>query len=116
MKFCWVYVTTGNRKEAVAIGRNVVAARLAACANVLDGMRSIYWWEGAIEEEDEVVLILKTRESLLAQLVERVRSLHSYECPCVIALPIIAGNPDYLQWLADETEQPGHEGEVGGTP
>jgi len=103
MSYLWVYVTAGSRDEAVAIGRQVVAARLAACANVLDGMRSLYWWGGEIEEESEAVLILKTRESLLAPLVEKVKSLHSYDCPCVIALPILGGNPDYLQWLADET-------------
>jgi periplasmic divalent cation tolerance protein len=108
IKFCWVYVTTGDREEAVTIGREVVGARLAACANILDGMRSIYWWEREIEEDDEVVLILKTRESLVGRLVERVKSLHSYECPCVVALPIVDGNPDYLQWLADETKEGAH--------
>jgi periplasmic divalent cation tolerance protein len=104
MRFCWVYVTTGSPEEAVMIGREVVAARLAACANILDGMRSIYWWEGEIEEEEEVVLILKTRESLVGRLVEKVNALHSYECPCIIALPIVDGNPAYLEWLAEETE------------
>jgi periplasmic divalent cation tolerance protein len=104
MKFYWVYVTTGSRAEGMMIGRAMVQARLAACANIIDGMRSVYWWEGEIEEEAEVVLILKTRESLLPRLIDKVRALHSYDCPCVIALPIVDGNPDYLQWLADETE------------
>jgi periplasmic divalent cation tolerance protein len=104
MNFYWVYVTTGDRDEATKIGREIVTARLAACANIIKGMRSIYWWGGAIEEADEVVLILKTRESLLPALIAKVKSLHSYDCPCVIALPIVDGNPDYLEWLADETE------------
>jgi periplasmic divalent cation tolerance protein len=104
MNFYWVYVTTSDRDEATKIGREVVITRLAACANIIDGMRSLYWWGGAMEEADEVVLILKTRESLLTDLIACVKSLHSYDCPCVIALPIVDGNPGYLQWLADETE------------
>jgi len=101
VSFC--YVTAGSREEALAIGRTVVEERLAACANVLDGMSSIYWWQGALEEASEAVLILKTRAELLERLVARVRELHSYDCPCVVALPIDAGNPAYLEWIARET-------------
>ena len=104
MRFLWIYVTAGSREEATTIGREVVGARLAACANVVGGMESIYWWEGEIQEDEEVVLIFKTRETLLAELIEKVKSLHSYDTPCVVALPILDGHPDYLQWLADETE------------
>jgi periplasmic divalent cation tolerance protein len=101
VSFC--YVTAGSRDEALAIGRTVVQERLAACANVLDGMASIYWWQGALEEAGEAVLILKTRTELVERLTGRIRELHSYECPCVVALPIAAGSPHYLDWIARET-------------
>lgn len=102
-RLVWVYVTTGNRAEALDIGQKMVESRLAACANILGGATSIYWWQDRIHIEDEVVLILKTREALLPELIEAVKSLHSYECPCVIALPILGGNPDYMEWLVNET-------------
>ena len=100
--FC--YVTAPSRDEALQIGRAVVQARLAAGANVLDGATSIYWWQGELRQSSEAVLILRTREERVAELVERVRELHSYDCPCVIALPITAGNPGYLAWIEAETE------------
>ena len=86
--FC--YVTAGSRDEALSIGRTVVQERLAACANVLDGVTSIYWWQGALEQAGEAALILKTRAELVERLTGRIRELHSYECPCVVALPIAA--------------------------
>lgn len=98
------YVTAGSRQEALAIGRAIVEERLAACANVLDGMTSIYWWQGALNQAGEAVLILKRRAELVERLSARVRELHSYECPCVVALPIDAGNRQYLDWIVGETE------------
>jgi periplasmic divalent cation tolerance protein len=99
--FC--YVIAPSRDEALAIGRAVVDERLAACANVLDGMASFYWWRGTLEQASESVLILKTRTELIERLTARVKELHSYECPCVVALPIAAGNAEYLDWIAAET-------------
>jgi periplasmic divalent cation tolerance protein len=101
VSFC--YVTAGSRDEALTIGGTVVQERLAAGANVMDGMTSIYWWHGALEQAGEAVLILKTRAGLVERLTARIRELHSYECPCVVALPIAAGNPEYLDWIARET-------------
>lgn len=101
VSFC--YVTAGSRAEALSIGRTVVEERLAACANVLDGVSSIYWWQGALEQAGEAVLILKTRAELVERLTTRIKELHSYQCPCVVALPIAAGNPDYLDWIARES-------------
>lgn len=98
-----VYVTAASRDEALVIGRTVIGERLAACANVLGGMRSIYWWEGKVAEDDEVLLILKSSEALLAALIARIRALHSYTTPCITAWPITAGNPDYLAWIAETT-------------
>ena len=99
----FVYVTTKDRAEAVAIGRALVDERLAACANVIDAVTSIYRWEGAVQEDTEAVLVAKSRADLIAPLTARVRALHSYDCPCVVALPIDGGNPDYLDWIAAQT-------------
>jgi periplasmic divalent cation tolerance protein len=106
MGACFCYITAGSRDEALAIGRALVEARLAACANVLDGMTSVYHWRGAIEQAKEAILIVKTRAELVGPLTERVRALHSYECPCVVALPITDGNPAYLAWIDAETRHP----------
>lgn len=103
MQTYFLYITTSDGDEATRIGRQVVEKRLAACANVVDSIRSIYWWEGKVQEAGEAVLILKTKESALAELIETVRRLHSYDCPCIVAFPISAGNPAFLQWIEDET-------------
>ena len=104
MEFVFAYITAGSRDEALRIGRALVEERLAACANILDGMTSIYRWQGAIEEATETVLIAKTRAELFDRLAARVRDLHSYEVPCVVELKVGRGNPAYLDWLRDETE------------
>ncbi len=106
MTAVFVYITVGSREEAVRIGRALVEERLAACANLIGGMRSIYRWQGQIEEAEEVVVVAKTRDDLLQSLTDRVRSLHSYECPCVVGLPVAGGLPDYLEWIASETLEP----------
>jgi periplasmic divalent cation tolerance protein len=97
------YVTAPSREAALAIGRTVVAERLAAGANVIDGVASVYWWRGRLEEAAEAVLILKARAELIEPLTARIKHLHPYECPCVVALPIAGGNRDYLDWIAAET-------------
>jgi periplasmic divalent cation tolerance protein len=98
-----VYITAGSMDEARRIGRALVEERLVACVNLIDGMKSIYWWQGAVEEAAEVVVIAKTRRDLVDRAVATVKSLHSYSVPCVVALPIEAGNPAYLDWIAAET-------------
>src|SRR5512135_188263 len=113
MQFSWVYMTAGSAEEARAIGRALVEERLAACVNLIDGMTSLYWWDGAVQQGSETVLIAKTRTDLLDRLTARVRALHSYTCPCVVALPILGGNPAYLDWIAGETESPGETKATG---
>jgi periplasmic divalent cation tolerance protein len=103
MELIWCYVTCASTEEALRIGRAVVEERFAACANVLPGLTSIYHWQGRIETGNECALVLKTRAELVDALTAKVRALHSYTVPCVVALPIRAGNPDYLAWLAAET-------------
>ena len=104
MKLNLVYITTKNKLEARKIGRELVKARLAACVNIIDGMNSMYWWEGKIQDDNEAILIAKTKETLVKELIEKVKSLHSYSCPCIISLPILDGNKDYLEWLDKETK------------
>ncbi|MBD2140214.1 divalent-cation tolerance protein CutA [Anabaena sp. FACHB-1250] len=104
MEFIFVYITCKDRVEALNIGKAVVEARLAACANIIDGMDSIYWWNDELQVEKEAILIMKSRGDLLEELTEKVKSKHSYEVPCVVALPIEQGNQDYLNWLIAETK------------
>ena len=84
------------------MARTLVNERLVACANILGKMTSIYQWQGALEEQEEVAVLLKTRRDLTDAVTERIKSLHSYDLPCVISLPIQGGNPDFLSWLQGE--------------
>lgn len=109
----WCYVTAPSEDEARQLARTLVTERLAACANVFPGVRSFYWWQGEVQEDAECVLVLKTRADRVAALTARVRALHSYTVPCVVALPILEGNPDYLRWLEAEAREPGGAGDEG---
>ncbi|MCA1907563.1 MAG: divalent-cation tolerance protein CutA [Magnetospirillum sp.] len=99
-----VYVTAPDGEIAVALAKTMVEQRLAACANILGPITSVYWWDGKVNTEGEVGLILKTRQSLVPELTAALRQAHTYECPCVVALPITGGNPDFLAWIAAETK------------
>lgn len=99
----WIYVTAATREEALTIARTLVADRLAACGNVLAGITSVYRWEGRVNEDAEVSLVLKTTADRVEAVTRRVGELHSYECPCVVALPIVGGNPAFLAWIGEET-------------
>ena len=103
-EFRSVYITCADEQEARHIARAVLEERLAACANILGKVESLYWWQGQLEQDGEAALLLKTRADLVARLMELVRSRHSYEVPCIVAWPISEGDPDYLQWLSQETE------------
>ncbi|HUT97792.1 MAG TPA: divalent-cation tolerance protein CutA [bacterium] len=99
----FIYITCADAAQAEKIARALVEERLAACANILPGVRSIYRWKGNIEEAEEVALIAKTRAGLVDALTERVKALHSYEVPCIVALPITGGNREFLAWIEEET-------------
>ena len=98
-----VYVTTADDAEAKRIAKTVVEARLAACANVLGSVQSVYRWEGRMCEEAEVALVLKTSNDRKAALIDRIKQLHSYDTPCIVCMPIADGNQEFLKWIADET-------------
>ena len=97
-------MTAGSIEEAKGIGRILVGQNLAACVNLLENMTSIYIWKDKLEEDQEVVIIAKTRKTLMPKLIETVNSLHSYDCACILELPIQGGNPEFLSWIEKETE------------
>lgn len=97
-----VYITTKNEAEARRIGRLVVERRLAACANIVPTMHSIYKWEGHIVEETEALMFLKTDAKRLDELTAFVREHHSYSVPCITAVAIEGGNPQYIDWIRTE--------------
>ena len=104
-EFVVVLVTAGSVDEAAAIGRALVESRLAACANVVGPIRSIYRWQDAVEDAAEHLLLLKARAADLAALEAAVRARHSYDVPEVLALPVRGGSAAYLAWLAESTDR-----------
>ena len=98
-----ILVTVSGSEEGLAIARALVQEGMAACVNVVDKVRSIFKWKGKVEEEAESLLVIKTRVDRLFELTQRVKELHSYDVPEIIALPIISGNPAYLQWIDEVT-------------
>lgn len=94
-----VYVTFSSEEEAKQIAKEVITERLAACANIIKGMESIYIWKDAMEESKETVGLFKTTKDKSETLMQRIKELHSYETPCIVLWPIVSGNPDYLDWV-----------------
>jgi periplasmic divalent cation tolerance protein len=99
----FVYITTSGKEEARQIGQALVDEKLTACANIVDGMEAIYRWDGNIVHDNETVLIAKTTGGRLEALEARVKALHSYDVPCIVAMPIGFGSPEYLDWIRAET-------------
>ncbi|MCB4792101.1 MAG: divalent-cation tolerance protein CutA [Elusimicrobia bacterium] len=99
MKYIVVFITCANKKEADKIANLLVKEKLCACGNSLKGVRSIYWWKGKIEKSNEVLLLCKSVKIKLDKIIKRVKELHSYDVPEIIALPILGGSRDYLKWI-----------------
>jgi len=99
----FVYMTASSRDEARTIGKALVESNLAACINIIDNMNSLYMWDGALQDDQEVVVIAKTAEQKIPALIEKVKALHSYECPCVLSIPVESGNPEFIAWIRSET-------------
>lgn len=97
-----VFITVSGEEEGRKIARLLVGERKAACVNVVPGADSIFWWKGKIDSGQESLLIVKTKASLFPEVVDLVKSAHSYEVPEIVAMPIVAGNEDYLEWLDQE--------------
>jgi periplasmic divalent cation tolerance protein len=104
MEYRSVYLTAQDEIEARKIGLALVQERLVSCVNYFP-VNSIYRWKGNIEESSEIALIAKTRASLVEKVIERVRQLHSYQVPCLVSWIIDKGNPEYLDWIKESTEE-----------
>ncbi len=103
---CEVVVTAADADWLAGFTRTLVEERLAACGHLLGAIRSLYRWEGAVHDEPEARVALHTRRSLVGSIVARTAELHPYDVPCVIAFPLVGGEPAYLRWIHDETRDP----------
>ena len=100
-RYMLILVTAKNKKEAQKIASELLSEKLIACANMIEGVQSMFWWEGKIDSAKETLLVLKTKQSSFKKVEAKVRLLHSYKVPEIIALPILAGSADYLKWIED---------------
>jgi periplasmic divalent cation tolerance protein len=100
-----VLVTVPDHNIARKVSKAVLTARLAACVNVLPGIQSMYWWEGKIADEQEVLLLIKTTEARFESLSQTIRSAHPYEVPEIVAVPVVRGLPQYIEWIRRETSR-----------
>ncbi len=98
-----ILVTAGSEEQALKLARALVEERLAACVNLVAPLRSIYRWRGAIEDDREILMVIKTRKALYARVERRVRELHTYEVPEILSIALDAGHQPYLEWLFDST-------------
>ncbi len=106
MEFVVVYVTVGSAEEADRLAHALVEEKLAACVNRIQSVRSVYRWQGQVERSDEELLLIKTRKDCFGALEKRVRELHSYEVPEIVAVPLVAGSAPYLSWLQEQVAAP----------
>lgn len=102
-KIFFIYSTFPTPEEAVSVARNLLEKKLIACVNLYSGVQSLYRWEGQVQVETETVMIAKTSEVALSHAMHVIKTLHPYDNPCVVAYPIAAGLPDFLQWVIDQT-------------
>jgi len=105
-EYIQVFTTVEKKEDADRIASAVVRKRVAACAQILGPIHSTYWWKGKVEEAGEWLCVMKTRKDLFSDLEKEIRSMHPYEVPEIIALPIVAGSKSYLEWIDEETKQP----------
>lgn len=103
MKIILVYVPCPTSAAAHLVARTVIEEKLAACANIMAPIQSLYMWEGELQHTEETVCLLKTREKLFPALQQRIEELHPYEVPCIISIPVSQGNGPFMQWIVDET-------------
>lgn len=101
-----IYITAGNLEEAKSISVALLDLKLVACANISGPVTSLYLWQGERHENEEWTIIAKTTEACQAGILELVGKIHSYQCPCVVAIPLTGGNPAFLEWVASETATP----------
>lgn len=105
MNYYFAYITAGSIDEARHLGKALLQDQLVACINIIEQMESMFMWEGEFQNEKEVIVIAKTKAELVNDLIEKVKVEHSYDCPCVVTLPVQGGNQDFLNWIHEETRQ-----------
>jgi periplasmic divalent cation tolerance protein len=98
-----IYVTTKDQAEAETIAHHLLEMRIIACANILP-IRSIYSWKGKVEKDDEVAMLIKTRDHYVDKVMKEIRKVHSYEVPCIVSYKIVKGDKDYLDWIREVTD------------
>lgn len=101
-----VLVTAPSKDEAEKIAKTLLEERLIACANIISPTHSLFWWQGKIDNVQEHLILMKTRKALFSKVSERVKAIHSYQVPEIIALPIMEGSKDYLKWLDESLDYP----------
>ena len=99
-----IFITASSDEEAKKVATALVNEKLVACVNIIPKIHSIYWWEGKVCQDDEVMLISKSKQSLFPAIMDRVKSLHSYKVPEIISFPISEGLPEYLNWIEEVTK------------
>jgi len=99
-----IFITAQDLTQARKISQQLLEQHLAACVNILDGVQSAFWWQGKVDSAAEVLLVVKSHRQFLAEIMHRVKTIHSYDVPEILALPVLDGNPQYLQWI-DESLQ-----------
>ena len=112
-----VYLTFGSREEAMQIGKRMLEERWVACWNLVETVTSLYRWNGEVQEDSEVIVIAKTALGRVSELMEHLRELHTYECPCILSWSVTEGNSPFLQWVREETccrKQDSDDGNSGG--
>lgn len=100
--YAFIYITTSGIEESRNIGKKLVEGKLAACINIIPSIESIYLWKGEIEEGNESLLVAKTKSQNIDKIIKKVKEIHSYETPAILAIPIIEGSKDYLDYLGSE--------------
>lgn len=102
MDYVLVYITAANLEEGRAIAQALVEKRVAACVNIISSIESLYWWQEKICQEEEVAIFAKTRKERVEDVISETKKIHSYSVPCIIALDITDGNPEFLDWISKE--------------
>ena len=100
-----IFITTSNKKEAKRIASGILKNKLAACVNIVGGIESLFWWQGKIDSAKEALLIVKSKKQNLDKIIRLVKSLHSYDVPEIIALPVTGGYKPYLRWVDESVRQ-----------
>jgi len=108
---CIVYITAGSEEEAKRLAKALVEERLAACCSIISKIQSIYSWEGKLQQENEHLIMCKTRNTLFGPLEQRVREIHSYDVPEILMVPVLDGSGPYLEWLLNSTGNSSERGE-----